>query len=107
MSLFDNDSTFDLFPDELAIATRPIVGNGGAQGLLQKLLQCHRGAGRFADVPDELLGKAYRYAYRYDSGGFQDRFRAVIRAALRAGWKPPDDHGVSAGTSAPFGRHRG
>jgi hypothetical protein len=86
MSLFAEPVRVEFTPDEWAIVDRPIVGDGGAQGVLRALM---RGARDRAIVAEDfVLDRVYAYAYRYGGGGFQDRFRMVVRAALRAGWTP-------------------
>lgn len=106
MSLFADDYVLDLTPDEWVVFDREVNGNGGAQRLLQKL---HAGAlGGYKVAADyRMLDKSYQYAYRYANGGFQDRFRAVVKAATRAGWAPPDHEPPRrrAGGAA-FGRRR-
>jgi len=85
--LFVDDVTVVLSPAEWAICARPIVGDGGAQLLLRDLLAAmideHQILATYVQ-----LDRAYQYAYSYGGGGFQDRFRAIIKAALRAGWAP-------------------
>lgn len=80
--------TLVLLPDEWQRFIRPVNGEGGAQRLLHKLQAC--AVGEYCLVVEkDLLEKTYQYAYRYTAnGGFQGRFRAVLKAALRAGWQP-------------------
>ncbi len=92
MNLFSPDYILTLTPDEWQIAMRPITGDGGAQRLLRDLhdsavlgLTTKRMP---ITVGEDVLDKCYVYAYDYGSGGFQDRFRAIVKAALRAGWQP-------------------
>ena len=98
MSLFAESVRVEFTADEWAIVDRPIVGDGGAQGVLRALLRAPRD---HAIIIAEfvVLDRAYLYAYSYGAGGFQDRFRVVVRAALRAGWSPD---GILAGGA--FGR---
>lgn len=92
MTLFDPPYDVVYSEDEWTVFNRPVNGDGGAEGLLRKLKGCAvPGAARTLLVEYALLDRAYVYAYRYESGGFQDRFRATVRAALRAGWTPPLD----------------
>jgi hypothetical protein len=104
--LFADDYTLDLTDDEWAAFSRPVTGDGGAQGLLRQLHDAQTGPQRIV-VDYRLLDRAYTYAYRYASGGFQDRFRAVIKAALRSGWIVVADEGVSRPSSGAFGRRKG
>ena len=89
MSLFDADLPVHLQPHEWDIFKRPIVNSGGAQILLEKLHGCPQPQQHTLIVPVELLDKAYQYAYDYGGGGWQDRFKALVKAAMRGGqWKP-------------------
>jgi len=101
-TLFSDDYTLELTDDEAAIVGRPINGDGGAQRLLRRLHALP--APLRAD--DRLLDRCYHYAYAYDGGGFQDRFRAVVRAALRAGWVPPEHEPPRRSSGGAFGRAR-
>lgn len=107
--LFADDIDVHFAPEEWVVFDRPVIGEGGAQGLLRDLhaTQVRPGQIRVSYV---LLDRAYAYAYTYGSGGFQDRFRMVIKAALRTGvWTPdgiiakPPRQEISAGA---FGRRR-
>ncbi len=84
MSLFSVPTLCALLEDEEAIIRRPVNGDGGAQRFLRELVA------RIKDnailLEDEELRKVERYAYAYGAGGFEDRFRALLRAAWRAGW---------------------
>ena len=80
--------TVELPEEAWPILMRPVNGQGGAQGLLRKLQACAN-TGHQLLVEKAVLDTTYRYAYRYaGNGGFQRRFRVVVRAALIAGWQP-------------------
>lgn len=85
MSLFDAPVTLQFRPDEAEIVTRPIHGDGGAQMLLRELLKDYANGRLVLEVAQ--LDKCAVYAYRYGGGGFQERFRLILRAARRAGWQ--------------------
>ncbi len=105
-SLFHEDRTLHLTDDEEAIASRPVIGGGGAQGLLMSFQTCRVGPCTYV-VEDPLLDRAYIYAYRYKDGGFQQRLRAFVKAGLRAGWHPPGDEAVAPRpTGGAFGKRR-
>ena len=106
-TLFGHDNELTLTAAQWATLDRAIVGDGGAQALLRQILACHTGQRRLL-IDDRLLDRAYVYAYRYSSpGGFQQRFRLVVQAALHAGWSPARDAGESQGTARPFGKRAG
>ena len=84
MSLFEPLVVCELTPNELGLLTKPIVGDGGHQGLLRKITQHLQGSR--VEVEPADLRKAVQYAYDYDTGGYQGRFIALLRAAYRAGW---------------------
>lgn len=80
--------TLTLTEEEWRVFHRPVNGQGGSQTLLRKLQACVSDNHRLS-VEKPLLDRTYQYAYRYAaSGGFQTRFKAVVVAALRAGWHP-------------------
>lgn len=103
--LFADDVRVEFMPEEWDVLARPVNGEGGAQGLLRELLATEvRPCELCASYV--LLDKAYAYAYDYGNGGFQDRFRVVVKAALRTGdWTP---QGIVEGTrrqrGGAFGR---
>jgi len=82
--LFDADVIVEFTPDEWAIFDRPVIGDGGAQNLLRELHESQVRP-RQLRTTYRLLDRAYGYAYAYGGGGFQDRFRMVVRAARRTG----------------------
>lgn len=68
---------------ETEIVTRPIVGDGGMQALLRRVLQkLNRETGRFEMLPGDVE-KARRYASKYGNGGYQERLRALLAAIDR------------------------
>ncbi len=89
MNLFSPDYILTLTPDEYAVVMRPIAGEtGGAQSLLRQFHDTESATPQSFTCDEQMLDKSYQYAYDYGSGGFQDRFRAIVKAALRAGWQP-------------------
>jgi len=52
--------------------------SGGHQGFSQEILGCIEAGDLSYD--DEMLGKAWRYAYCYGEGGWQNMFRAILSA---------------------------
>ena len=87
-NLFADDVDVVLTEAEWALFQRPLTGDGGAQRLLQDL-QGTQVAERRLCLTVRQLDKAYSYAYAYGTGGFEDRFRAVVAAAVRCGkWSP-------------------
>ena len=84
MSLFDDEVRVPCTADEWALIFRPVTGTGGMQRLIRKIQACVI-AERTLLIEPRLLDKAWAYAYNYGSGGLQDRFQAVMSAALRTG----------------------
>jgi hypothetical protein len=89
MSLFLPTVHLEFTADEWQILNRPIVAkqDGGFQSLLRRLMA---GAQTMTlTIEDADLQRCYRYGYDTQSGGgYEDRFKAIVRAALRAGWVP-------------------
>jgi hypothetical protein len=98
--LYANDVLIDFTREEWEIVSRPITNSGGAQGLLRDFHAAQVGE-RHLLVNYLLLDKAFMYAYKYGSGGFQDRFRVIVKAALRTGGWTPE------GMTEPPSRHSG
>lgn len=99
MSLFIPAVSLAFTADEWAIVNRPIVGDGGAQGLLRRCLEHVVITEQVIDdepfnqhisteMEDADLQKLYRLAYSYGGGGFQEQAKAILKAAFRAGWVP-------------------
>ena len=64
--------------DEIAELMRPIVGQGGWQGLLERLqalLDHLRGE---MNLSDEERGCICRYAFDYGNGGWENRLRLIF-----------------------------
>lgn len=57
----------------------PINGQGGLQRLLRKLQSQYDQQTKILIYNDEDRGKINRYANDYKNGGYQDRFRAILR----------------------------
>jgi hypothetical protein len=85
MGLFEKALAVQLEPAEVEVVTRSIEGDGGHQRFLRELLERLDGTGGIT-LEDDQLRKAARYAYTYGAGGYQDRFKAFLAAARRAGW---------------------
>lgn len=73
-----------LTPDEVAIITRDIVGRGGHQILLSRIVQRLNRKDRTLDLFPQDIATAKDYATKYGNGGYQDRFRVLIDAHARA-----------------------
>lgn len=89
MSLFTPAVSLEFTADEWRILHRPIIAkqDGGFQSLLRRLLA--DADWMHLTIEDADLQRCYRYGYDTQSGGgYEDRFKAIIRAALRAGWVP-------------------
>ena len=80
-----------LTPAEVAIVTRTIVGLGGHQGLLLRLVPRIGRDGRLELTADDVV-RVRSYATSYGNGGYQDRFRAIV-AALERERDDPDTRG--------------
>lgn len=87
MTLFNEPVQVTLTNDERDTFMRAPEGDGGWQIFLSELQSRVQGNTLTAD-DDELI-RANRYAYHYGGGGFENRFRALIKAAVRAGWDNP------------------
>lgn len=74
----------ELFPAEVEVVRRPIVGDGGHQRFLRLLTGRLSDAGRLSMTLEEF-DKVVRYATAYGQGGYQDRYRVIMGAAQRAG----------------------
>jgi len=72
----------ELTVDELAIVTRTIVGLGGMQGFLLRLVPRITKDRRLVLAPNEVA-QIRRYATDYGPGGYEDRFRAIVAAIER------------------------
>lgn len=90
MSLFDEPIRVRFSIEEWQVVTRPINGEGGAQGLLRACLDCFL-EDRVLLLERQELDKCHQYAWDYGGGGFQERFRTIEAAARRAGWTAPDN----------------
>jgi hypothetical protein len=68
---------------ELMLVTRSIVGNGGHQRLLRDIVRTldRRTNSILLTMPN--LAQARTYATAYGTGGYQDRFKALVAAAER------------------------
>lgn len=73
--------------EEHLIVTRRIVGSGGHQGLLRKMLTRYNVTTKIMTIRPQDLATARHYAAAYGKGGYQDRFAAIVTAAERAGAK--------------------
>jgi len=74
-----------LTPAELEKCTREVVGNGGHQRLLRKILSRLDPLTGRLEILVSHLHRAAIYARAYGLGGYQQRFQAIVAAAARAG----------------------
>lgn len=89
MSLFTAPLRIVCTEEEWDVLHRPIVNGGGLQLLLRRVLEgTVSDKDRTLSVEEADLDEAYRLAYAHGSGGYQDRMKVLIKAALRAGWSP-------------------
>lgn len=88
MSLFEPAVTIRPTDAEYQEIAKPVIGGGGHQRLLESILATWDGQA-FRVEPDELR-KAEVYAYEYGNGGFQGRFKVLLKAAWRSGWNQPE-----------------
>lgn len=58
---------------------KPINGQGGHQSLLEKLRSQYDPETRILIYSDEDRGKMNRYANDYENGGYQNRFKAILK----------------------------
>ena len=68
-----------LLVDELAVLRKPVEGQGGMQSFLRSLKSRIREDGTLSLSPEEVE-RVRKYAEDYGEGGFQERFRLVLRA---------------------------
>lgn len=88
MSLFDEDLIIEFTEREWELYMRPVNGRGGADILLRKL-HSQNLDGRRVRIEISQIDKCHHYAYSDGpGGGYQDRFKAIMAAARRAGWSP-------------------
>lgn len=69
--------------EELEIVKLPVNGEGGAESLLRDLVGSLGTRRRRLTFSDDEVGRIVRYAYLYHRGGFQRRFRVIVKAMLR------------------------
>ncbi|WP_270968403.1 hypothetical protein [Campylobacter upsaliensis] len=60
------------------LLTKPVNGDGGHQKLLTKL-QSQCGNANVLTYDNDDLEKIKRYAENYGEGGFQNRFKAILK----------------------------
>ncbi len=86
--LFTADIVCELSPAEQTALLASTPERGGFSEFLRDLQVRLTGAGIPPSrlVSDAELRRVQRYAYGYGSGGWQRSFRAVLKAAWRAGW---------------------
>lgn len=82
---FVDTFTLHLTASERDVITRAVVGNGGHQQLLRDCCQQLRDDALTLDAL--TLDRVAHYAYDYGGGGYQHRFRTLLSAARRAGWR--------------------
>ena len=64
--------------DEIAELMRPIVGQGGWQGLLERLQALLDQATGEMNLSDEERGCICRHAFDYGNGGWENRLRQIF-----------------------------
>lgn len=103
MSLFEAPILCQLTKQEYGRLMAPLKSDldpkaktGGAQGLVRELRSKDIG-GRCLQVERTLLDEAYVKSELYGGGTYQNMWRAVLSAAYRAGYTPPDKLGESKG----------
>lgn len=87
--LFGREWTLTLTSEEVEDAMRPIEeGDWGGHQTLAFMVQQRLRGGNVVTLTEPELDRAYKYAYDYGNGTWQKYSRAVVKAALRAGWMP-------------------
>lgn len=71
---------------EWAVVNRPIVGEGGLQTLLKRIMRRSNRYTREVELFPQDIVQARTYTTRYGHGGFQDRFRILLGALERDGY---------------------
>ena len=67
---------------EIAELTRETAGQGGWQGLLERLCtKLNSGTGRIT-LTDDDIESIRRYAFHYGNGGFESRLRRIFERHL-------------------------
>ena len=69
-----------LRPEELEVIRRPVEGQGGMQSFLRALLPRIQPNGSLS-LSTEEAERVRRYAEDYGEGGFQERFRMILRGS--------------------------
>jgi hypothetical protein len=64
--------------DELAVVRRPVEGQGGMQSFLRALNPRIQDDGTLS-LSTEEFERVRKYAEDYGEGGFQERFRIILR----------------------------
>jgi hypothetical protein len=95
MSLFDPPLTFVLTEAEQAaifkVTIDPAKPIGGAQGLYKTIVMAIDVEDGVITLEENVIAKVRHYAYAYgDRGSYQTAFKAVVAAAVRAGWVERD-----------------
>jgi hypothetical protein len=65
---------------EWAVVSRSIVGNGGHQLVLRRIVARVNRATLLVEIHPADWEKVRRYAEAYGGGGYQDRFKVLLRA---------------------------
>lgn len=74
-----------LRPEELEVIRRPVEGQGGMQSFLRALLPRIKSDGSLS-LSIQEAERVRKYAEDYGEGGFQERFRMILRGSKP---KPP------------------
>lgn len=82
---------FALTPATVDALNRPVVGQGGFQGLLRQVQDLL--SGNELTLTPELVGKIVRYVQDYGQGGFQGRLDLILHElkSLGAALRPLSD----------------
>lgn len=67
-----------LRPEELDVIRRPVGGQGGMQSFLRALVPRIDADGSLALTTEEVE-RVRKYALDYGEGGFQERYRMILR----------------------------
>jgi hypothetical protein len=79
----DTTTTIRLGPAELEELRKPVNGQGGMQTLMLTIQSKISEDGSLQISPEELE-RIRRYATEYGEGGFQNRFRTILRHVVPA-----------------------
>lgn len=87
----EQEATAKMLPEELRVLRRPVEGLGGMQSFLRTLIPRIEPDGSL-HLTDKEVERVRKYAEDYGEGGFQERFRIILRGtkprppSLEDGW---------------------